>query len=151
MSNERKVLFFLMFSPPLTSPFVQTADIDKVVNHVTTAERTMITVDQPIPACPPTHVRRKYNMTPQMLRRHRSMTPLIQPNLGATLAFLSFLGWMTISSLPTPPFSIFSTSWGTSRGCVVNKYIIRRLIIKVKCWSRKQFYIQLNISTEESG
>ena len=79
------------YLPPLTSPLVQTADMDNVVNHVTTADSTMITVDQPIPACPATHVSRKYNITPQMLRRQRNMTPLSQPNLGATLAFFSFL------------------------------------------------------------
>lgn len=104
--------------PPLTSPLVQTADMDSVVNHVTTAESRMMTVDHPIPDCPATQVRRRYNITPQMLRRHLSMTPFIQPNFGATLAFFSFLGWMTISSLLRWPFSTWSKFWGSARSYI---------------------------------
>lgn len=109
-----RYMYMLADIPPFTSPLVHTADMDKVVNIVTTADNTMMTVDQAIPAWPATHVSRKYNITPQMLRRHRSMTPFSHPNLGATFTFLSFLIWMPISSLPTSPFSTSSTLWCSS-------------------------------------
>jgi hypothetical protein len=75
--------------PPLTSPFVQTADIDNVVIIVTMEESRMITVDQPIPDCPTIHVSRKNRITPQIFRRHLSITPFNQPNFGASLTLAS--------------------------------------------------------------
>ena len=80
--------------PPLTSPWVQTANMDNVVRVVTTADKNTMTVAKPIPACPTTQESRKYSITPHMLRRQPNSTPLIQPNLGAfnTLLFLTSKG-----------------------------------------------------------
>ena len=71
--------------PPLTSPFVHTADMERVVTTVTSADNKIMTADQPIPAWPTTHVSRRNSITPQMFNRHRSMTPFNQPNFGAAL------------------------------------------------------------------
>ena len=101
----------LYYSPPLTSPLVQTADMDNVVRVVTTADRSTMTVAKPIPACPTTQESRKYSITPHMLRRQPNNTPLIQPNLGAfsTLLFLISKG--------SEPSSMFLSSRG---GCSTN-------------------------------
>ena len=58
--------------PPLTSPFVHIADIDKAVIVVTTPDSRMTSTESPIPACPTTHDKRRNNITPHMLSRHRT-------------------------------------------------------------------------------
>ena len=116
--------------------------MDNVVNQVTTAERMMMTVDHPIPACPATQVSRRYNITPQILSRHRNITPLIQPNLGATLAFFSFLVRMTTSSLLRWPFSTLSSLSGSARGYIVQKQTNQ--INALPCFSKAKFQYLLS-------
>ena len=52
--------------PPLTSPLVQTADMDNVVRVVTTTDKSPMTVAKPIPACPTTQESRKYSRGSQI-------------------------------------------------------------------------------------
>lgn len=58
--------------PPLTSPLVQIADMERVVIMVTAEDNRMMTVVKPIPACPVIQVRRKNNITPKMFSKHRT-------------------------------------------------------------------------------
>lgn len=74
------------FLPPLTSPFEQTADMDNVVKVVSKADKRTTKEAKPIPAWPTTQDSRKYSITPHILRRMPSSTPLIQPGLlGAVM------------------------------------------------------------------
>ena len=107
----------LVHLPPLTSPLVQTADMDNVVKVVTTADNRTITEAKPIPAWPTTQDNRKYNITPHMLRRQPNRTPLIQPNFGA---FAAPLAALTSNESPSSSFS--SSSEGCPVGSVWRKY-----------------------------
>ena len=121
----------LNHSPPLTSPLVQTADMDNVVRVVTTADKSTMTVAKPIPACPTTQESRKYSITPHMLSRQPNSTPLIQPNLGAfsTLLFLTSKG--------SEPSSIFLSSGGA--GCSTNSAYRKK---NHSCCYMTKFYLR---------
>ena len=69
-------------SPPFTSPFVQMADIDKVVNVVTIVAKSTIPEAIRIPASPTTHGNLKNSITPQIFRIVGTKTPFTQPNLA---------------------------------------------------------------------
>lgn len=56
--------------PPLTSPLVHIADIDRVVIIVTRALSKTIREPSPIPACPTTQDNLRKSITPHMFRRH---------------------------------------------------------------------------------
>ena len=56
--------------PPLTSPLVQIADMDKAVSVVTTAAKSMTPVVSPIPACPTSQDKRRNSITPNMFSKH---------------------------------------------------------------------------------
>lgn len=56
--------------PPLTSPLVQMADMDRAVSVVTNVESRTITDVRPTPAFPVTHDRRMNSITPQIFNRH---------------------------------------------------------------------------------
>lgn len=64
--------------PPLTSPLVQMALIERVVMTQTTAEMSMMTRESPMPACETTHEMRRNSITPQMFSRHGIKTPYEQ-------------------------------------------------------------------------
>uniref|UniRef100_A0A1A9UTS9 Uncharacterized protein n=1 Tax=Glossina austeni TaxID=7395 RepID=A0A1A9UTS9_GLOAU len=63
------------------TPFVLIADIDNAVILVTTVVVSINTKASRMPACPTTQLRRKNSITPHILSRQRTSTPLIQPNL----------------------------------------------------------------------
>ena len=77
--------------PPFTIPFDTIADIDRVVTVVTSADRSIMIEARPMPAWPTTHDKRRYKITPQILSRQRSRTPLIQPNFAGSAGVAELL------------------------------------------------------------
>lgn len=75
--------------PPLTTPFVLIADIDKAVIVVTTVVVEIRKMPWRTPAWPTTQLRRRKSITPQMFKIHRISTPLIQPNFNAPFSYIS--------------------------------------------------------------
>lgn len=59
-----------MYSPPLTSPFVQIAHMERHVSTVTTELKRIITMPQPIPTTPAIQLVRKNKIVPKMLKMH---------------------------------------------------------------------------------
>lgn len=68
------------YLPPFTLPFVLTADSEKVVMRMIINEMKIITNELRIPACPKIHGIRKNSITPHILSRHGTNTPLTHPN-----------------------------------------------------------------------
>lgn len=76
------MLLYSIWLPPLMTPLVLIADIDKDVILVTIVVVKINRKPCKIPAWPTTQLKRKNNITPQILSRHRIRTPFIQPNFS---------------------------------------------------------------------
>ena len=81
-------LCLFSYLPPLTSPLLQMADMDKAVSVVTTLASRITRDANPMPAWPTTHDILRNSITPNMFSTHRTcnhINPSCQANNSLTM------------------------------------------------------------------